>query len=431
MKKRLKAKLVALLFGLIAIFTLAGCQLGVTVDQIMSGNNLQAQVTYYANGGKFNGGKTVKTMHYKSNTPIFEIKETSVTLNGTATVERSHYDLIGWYEVELNEDGTPKFVDEENLVPALSDTPVDFTKRIEKGDEWHIGAKWQARVQLLIQLVCEEGIEIVDENSDTPYKNGEILNAFPYDAGSSAVESFPEIIDKEGGQVFVEYYNEPECITPVDFPVKQLEGQTTDRTIYAKYIDSSWKVIRDANQFKTMWNNHTAGEKYYLARDIDMNRIDMAPMAGLACTLQGNGYKVSNLTVEKKGVNKDSEVSFFGNIAATAVMENVTFENAKAEYYLETTANPNSTKIHFVFTSLAEGADIENVVFSGDSYLRVYCQMNTVYPYTKEDAEAGKKPPIDTAACLFGGFANDSEYTTANENGFKVEFATENLIKYR
>ncbi len=419
MKKRGKAKLIALLLGLMALFTLAGCQLGVTIDQIISGNNLTAQVTYYANGGQFDGGGNIKEMYYKAESRIFNIKETSVTVNGTAEVKRGNHSLLGWYEVELNQDGSPKFEDEENLIPVLSDTPVDFAKKIQEGDHWYVGAKWQAKVNLVIQLVCDEGVEIQEKGVASPYKNGDKLRTFSYDAGTNAVQAFPEIQDEQGGQVFVEYYNEPECITPVDFPVKQLDGQETDRILYAKYIDSSWTVVRSADEFATMWKNPTADKKYWIARDIDLRFTSLAPMENFACEVQGNHYTVHNLKVTKKDLTNTSSVALFGNIAASGVMKNLTFENAKAEYTLHVTANL-STKIYFVFTSLAEGADIENVNFTGtQSSLRITKQLNQLF----------KQDSIDTAACLYGGFANDAEYTSAHENGFKVTFDTAQFIR--
>ncbi len=420
MKKRGKAKLIALLICLMSLLLLGACSGNLTTAEVLQNNNLTATVVYYANGGTFNGGRNVKEMYYKANSPIFNLGIGTTVGTSSLKIERSNYDLLGWYYVELDGEGNPVFQDEEKSIPVLTDTEVDFSERIEKDEKWYIGARWQARVKLFVQLVCDEGVEIVDKASNTTYKNGDTLKTFSYDAGTNAVQAFTEIKDEQGGQVFVEYYNEPECKLPVDFPVKQLDDQQTDRVIYAKYIDSSWTVVKNASDFAEMWDNPIAGKKYWIARDIDLDKTTLSPMESFACEVQGNGYTVESLQIEKKEIGRDITLSMFGNIASTAVMKNLSFVDVKVEYALTMAASPETTEMYFIFTSVATGADIENVTFDG---------TGTRFTVRRNRNSLFLDDFIVASACLYGGFASDVEYTNENPEGFKIMFDVENFIR--
>ena len=53
MGRKLKKTLIVLLLSLCALFVFAGCELGVTKDDALALRGVSAQVTYYANGGRF------------------------------------------------------------------------------------------------------------------------------------------------------------------------------------------------------------------------------------------------------------------------------------------------------------------------------------------------------------------------------------------
>ncbi len=365
MIKRLKSKLIVLLACLAALFLFGGCTLGVTLDEILSTNHLVAQVTYYANKGKFDGGMDKKEMYYKDNSLIFNIGVMGTT-NGSATVERSDYELEGWYFVETDESGNPKFADAEKKEPIITDQAVDFSTRIQKDEHWFIAAKWIAKVKLDVKLVIAEGAEIAVDGEAEPFKNGDILKTFSYDAGTDAVQAFSDVVDQNGEYVFVEYYEDADCTIPANFPVKKGETQTENGALYAKFIDDSWTVVKSAIQVKEMLENAQAGKKYWVARDIDATGTEIAPLESFACEVQGNGYAISNLTVSKADVKLGNTFSFLGEIKASAVLKNLTFKDLQAKYVYEK-ATVRNVKLYFICVGVENGATVENVAFTGEN----------------------------------------------------------------
>ena len=67
MRRKLKRAMLLLLSALAALLMLVGCELGMTKEQALSGYDLKASVTYYANGGDFGNGNTTKEIWYKAN----------------------------------------------------------------------------------------------------------------------------------------------------------------------------------------------------------------------------------------------------------------------------------------------------------------------------------------------------------------------------
>ena len=67
MGRKFKKTLIVLLLALCALFVFAGCELGETKDDALALRGLDPQVTYYANGGRFekNNQKKVTNFYYK------------------------------------------------------------------------------------------------------------------------------------------------------------------------------------------------------------------------------------------------------------------------------------------------------------------------------------------------------------------------------
>ncbi len=360
MIKRVKTKLVVLLACIAASFLFGGCTLGTTLDEIVQTNHLEAQVTYYANGGKFDGGD-VKQMYYKADSLVFELGFMNTT-NGTATAERAGYDLEGWYYIEVDEQGNPI---KENGELKFGGK-VDFTQRIQSGEHWYIAPKWIAQVRLDVKLVCDDGAQISIDGITEPCKKGDIVKSYSYDAGTDIVQGFSAVADETGNYAFADYYFDEACTQPVIFPIAKEENQTENAVVYAKFIDKSWTVVRDSEQIRDVFSNTQADKKYWISRDIDANGIEIAPVESFACEMQGNGYTISNLTVVKTGLQRNEVVSFLGNIEAPAVLKNITFENLQGSYKYDN-KSAEKVKAYFVCASMEAGATVEGVAFTGES----------------------------------------------------------------
>lgn len=418
MKKKQKGKLIVLFASIAAAFMLGGCSFGESFEEVLAGKELDAQVTYYSNGGEFEGSSNKKDMYYKSGLKALNIGVDSVT-NGTAQISRKNYKFGGWYYAVLDEEGNPVYEDEDKKVYKLGD-PVDFSKPLEKGDHWIIVAKWISESKVNVMLVCDEGLTITKEVEEgeeaVSYKNGNVVAVRPYDTADKVVNpgdgKAPFKFDDDE-YTFVDYYADAACTTPVQWPIQKQDG---DVTIYAKYLQGEWDVVRSVKDATNMFNNVKAGKRYWLARNVDLSGKKVAAKTIFDGEIQGNGFTISNLNVIKSKITGGSKVSLFGDIQGTAVIENLTLNNLTFTYSLQS----SPVEIYFVFTSLAQGAKITNVKLSGQmeiSKAETHIVSNMASGYTH---------------CLFGGYATDAEYLAAtNNNGFTVEGDPETYIQIK
>ena len=123
MMKKQKSKLIVLFASMVAAFMLGGCSFGETFEEVLAGKELDAQVTYYSNGGEFEGSSNKKDMYYKSGVKALNIGVDSVT-NGTAQISRKNYQFGGWYYAVLDEEGNPIYEDEEKKTYKLGELRV-------------------------------------------------------------------------------------------------------------------------------------------------------------------------------------------------------------------------------------------------------------------------------------------------------------------
>ncbi len=362
MIKKVKTKLLVLLACLAALFLLGGCTLGLTLKELIDENNLVAQVSYYANGGKFDGSMNVKEMYYKENSPILDIGNNA---DAKIKIENTGFDFAGWYYIETDSSGN--LVKKEDGSYKLLQK-VDFTERIQKGEHWHIAAGWSTKVVLNIQLVCDAGVELTMDvgGEEKTVTNGAIIDNRPYDPATDSVRvsAIPSLTDKNANYIFVEYYEDEACTKPVSVVYKE-DGQQTDGVVYARYIEKSWTVVKNANAVKSMFFNATADKKYWLAKDVDLKGEEIKNNSNFACELQGNGFTIKNLKVNDKEVADNYVGSLFGDIAATAVIQNVTFENVIAQYAYARN-DRSGVELYFVCRSIADGATI-NAIFAGEN----------------------------------------------------------------
>ena len=83
---------------------------------------------------------------------------------------------------------------------------------------------------------------------------------------------------------------------------------------------------------------------------------------------EGNGFTVSNFTVEKAGTAKTPTCSIFDELSATAVIRNVSFENVSYDF-TDLKASTDKVTVEPQFAALTltmqKGAKIESVSVSG------------------------------------------------------------------
>ncbi len=370
MKRSWKRFLIVTLMALGSLFLLAGCKIGRdSLEDVKQKNNLEAIVTYYANGGEFENTLGVKDLYYKAGVQPLDIREPGTTPN--ISVEKDGYDFIAWYHAEVDGNGALVFEEGSNI-PKKSDVKADFTEYLAKGDHWTLVAEWKIKSRVKVQVVGQDFA--VDETitiGTTQYANGAIVKEYAY-SDTNKVEQPRRLTDftPTSGYTFVEFYADVACTQVRTWPI---EREDEDVIVYARYVKGDWKILKDASGVATMFaTGLTANDKYLLINDIDCKNMAVAPMSTkyFAGTLQGDGkaYTISNLKVTTTVSAQIRGTSLFGEIQSTAVIKDVVFDNLGVEY--KTAYIPQDQVIeiplYLLYTSLASGATVQNVSLSGE-----------------------------------------------------------------
>ena len=430
MKKRLKSTLLIILMAIAALFALAGCTLGDSLDKVLSENNLEAQVTYYVNNenAKFTPNTAKKKeVYYRAGSKVLDIGHV-----GNIGVECAGYEFVGWYYIKEDANTKELVTVSDYVDPSDKSThyiyelgeAVDFSKRINAGEHWHLAAQWVTVSKVNIELVIENAPDAkidIDESkvaADSPLYGkkevgqGDVIKTSGYDTQGniSSIGGNP-IPQKDGGFTFVNYYVDKACTTLVGWPLKK---QTEDVTIYAKYIVGDWKIVSTPSEVEDMFEGlGSSSNHYWLLNDVDCGpaNISITPKARVLAEIQGNGYTISNLKVTIKAGTNTSSMSMFKDITASAKIENLTFTGLQLEFTMRT---KDIESIHFAFTSIEEGATITNVSLQGSMTI-IKPVGNKIFNMSLEDGG------YQYTKCLYGGYESDAAYITATGgNGFRV-----------
>lgn len=425
MRKKLRNAWILLLTALAALLVLAGCSFGESLETLKEEYNLTAQVTYYANGefAKFApNNEKEKDIYYSSNSPVFEITQES----GKIQIGYEKYIFDGWYHIATDDDG--KLIENgeyeyEGEIFKLYELgeKVDFAKRIQEGEHWKIAAKWKRDIKVQVQFVYEADTErefaidtssIADKENPlfgkTSIKTGETLFFEEFDNYNKVTQKYLEgslkkIKFSEADPCTVlAYYTDAACTQLLEGDIEVLPNQEEDTVIYAKAIEGKWTVVKTSDDVKKMMTNLYSGERYYLFNDIEYTGSALKP-SNFGAELQGNGHTIRGL---KFVVGQDNNTnSMFKDVRATAIMENVSFEDVR----LDVTMFTQPVAHYFVCNSVADGAVINNVSIQGKM---------TVTVHMAETEISNMKDGFDNA--LFGGFDNDAAYYAQYPNGFTV-----------
>ena len=362
MKKRLKLILIGTLACFAAAVALVGCTPNKTVDKIKTEKNLNAQITYYANGGMFNNvpEKTEISLWMDASQKAypFNIPSDNKQMNasssqkidkGSMVVSRENYIFDGWYYPVLDDEGKPAFSPTTQSI--VLDEKVDFKDPVQVGEHLHIVAKWLVKQKVEIHLVTEAPftatIEEIKDNEHVKDSNdtikmitkelvdGEIVALRTYGERDNLVrlDISNHPVKDASNVTFIGFYADQECTTLLSGSQLQISPTDSDKNqvVYAKYIQGNWSVLRTPSDVALQLFEPT-GKKanYYLTCDIDMSEYSaISPLREFAGILQGNGFTISNLKVNSsaESVSNAGKSSVFGALKSGASFTNVTFEN--------------------------------------------------------------------------------------------------------
>lgn len=180
--------------------------------------------------------------------------------------------------------------------------------------------------------------------------------------GMGALETLRE--PKWEGHTFYGFYADAEYTEPIVFPYEHSKDpENRVETVYAKFLDGSYTIVREPQDFKKTIN---AGGRYYIDADIDMTGEPITLPTSFVGKIIGNGHTIKGLTVELKQTKNSEAYGLFGSIGATAELRDVTFEDAKVTVLLDNAQNNKISHIGLLGGSVAEGATFENVTVTGE-----------------------------------------------------------------
>ena len=450
MKRRLKFILLGALACFAAAFSLAGCDQNKTVEQIKTEKNLNAQITYYANGGMFNNvpqkteislwldaSKKAYPFNIPSDNKEMNASSSHTIDKGSMVVSRENYIFDGWYYPILDDDGNPAF--SEATQSIVLDEKVDFSQLVQAGDHLHIVAKWIVKQKVEIHLVTDVAFtatieeikdnEHVKDSNDTikmitkEVADGEIVALRTYGERDSLVRldvSDHPAKDAEG-VTFVGFYSDKECTNLLSGSALQLQPTDSDQNqvVYAKYIEGSWSIIRNPSDVALLLFEPTGKQaNYYLTNNVDMSEYSaLSPLREFAGRLQGNGFTISNLKVQSSAdsVVNAGKNSIFGVLKEGASFTDVTFENWT--YTIDTNPQTVSSLFTYLFwTEISGNVDISGLKIQGGALTVKKAQSAVLgnLPWNEAEEE------YEDNHFLFGGEATDAA-TLGKYAGLTIE----------
>lgn len=175
------------------------------------------------------------------------------------------------------------------------------------------------------------------------------------------MKSFREV--EWEGHTFYGFYSDPEFEHPITFPyTAAVSDETPTVTVYAKYIEGKFTIIRRAADFG---KSIKAGVNYYIDADIDLTGINMTVGDSYSGKFIGNGHTIKGLTVTRKQGKNTTVYGLFSEITKTAVFENITFEDVSVSVELN---NDQNNQINYIGTfagAVQSGATFTGVTIKG------------------------------------------------------------------
>lgn len=394
----IRKKLLVLIFSVtaLALCTLVGCMGEMGAEEFLTGVGAYNQtVTYYGNGGTFNGTGNLleKTIHY---TPDSYVINEFDDVRGFS-VARTGYSFGGWYYVALNADGTPE--KDGNGGITLTDTPLDASRKIQANEKWYVGAMWIPDVKLEIKLVTDDGGNMTASNG-TEYKNGDVITTRAFLNGFAVMDTATPV--RSSTHTFTQFFYDEACTQRILSNIPQPEGEDAENpVIYAQYLKGEWEIVRTARDVRSMMFN-PQGKNYWIAtmneqKVIDCSTVSAIPLRNdiFEARIEGNGYTVKGLTVKSTLQEAGATYSLFGELGENSVIKDIMFED------LSVTANTARPASIYLLSGQTNGATLDGVTFKNATLTAAGANITNI-----PSIEGGYL----TDNWLSGGFDNDEAF---------------------
>lgn len=156
-----------------------------------------------------------------------------------------------------------------------------------------------------------------------------VLGQYNVKAGDE-FEDYRKYAEKREEHTPTGYYSDASCTTAWDFDTVHPGGETdTDIQVFVDYIPGTWIIVGSFEKLEASLGQGNI----YLTADIDCGGQVLSFGREFGHIFEGNGYTVSNFTVEKSGSALMPSVSLFQNLTAGAEIRNVSFENVTFTFF--------------------------------------------------------------------------------------------------
>lgn len=165
------------------------------------------------------------------------------------------------------------------------------------------------------------------------------------------------------GHTFYGFYLDAEYTRPVTFPyTHKLDADNPNETVYAKFLDGNYTIIRTASDFKGTIN---AGTKYYIDADVDLTGVKITVAETFSGAFYGNGHTITGLSVSRTQSRTSDAYGMFGRITSTAVFDRITFTGVTVSVALSNEQNSMISHIGAFAGAVSDGATFTDVTFAG------------------------------------------------------------------
>jgi len=411
MSKRTKFKLLILAAALcITAVFFAGCSGELDVKDFLEQQDVyNQQVTYYSNGGFFDGTKNSeeKNMYYHAGDEIL----TDFDSTHGKSVKRDGYVFAGWYYVELTAENKPVFETvtldgvEKKVAKINESRPLEKHLKIPENTHLYVGAKWEKDIQLRYKLVCESPIKITENGVETEKKHGDIIFLKDFFSGAAAIGDKAPV--ESSNATFLQCYLDEACTIPAKSSFIKPTGEDAQEkaTVYAKYIPGIWTIVKNKVDVLRMFNNLKTETNYYIFDDINCSGLTFGCKSGkdethTNCYIEGNGKTISNMQFENSdaSIDQNGTYSIFGVLGEKAAIKNLTLDGVIVSY----TTRKNVEGFYF-FDSVDNGATFEN--FNINNAEMVVESSGIIFNIQKPEGGT-----YNVSNWLFGSVSSDDAY---------------------
>ena len=421
----------------------AGCAFEQTPYVINDSDNFNVSVAFDANGGTFttntfvikdsynvgdmavNGGGQVEIPLLAPNDPARGKDAFTPTQNG-------HF-LVGWYAqrtAKTDADGNVTYTYSQPWDFATDRVSVDPNGSYTSAEPvLTLYAAWAPMYE--IDFIAMDSGESVGKYQFDPNEVSEIqVPAWDEESGALNMFKFPK---REGYTFTAAYYdaegnnavNEATITHPAVLHTEDATVENGTMTLYVDWAEGQWYRISTAEQFA---DNYDPAGCYEILADLDFTDVTWptAMMYGtFTGTIHGNGHTVSNVALTQTNNSKVC-AGLFGQLAAEAVLQDITFENV-------TFTIQSGTRVAGTSYGLFAGVVADRTVIENVFVLNSRLQIDSKCYFGTEDYSIGVlcgmgSVPVDPAGitCEAVGDAPETVNITVADNTVTVEFASGN-----